>query len=64
METPLLNPEIYNEINNSATSRGKGAQRKQRILLKSTMLIVKAVVALKNLEHDTHFKIPRDINMT
>ena len=47
METPLLNPEIYNEINNSATSRGKGAQRKQRIFVKSTIPIVKAVVALK-----------------
>ena len=61
MKTPLLNPEIYNKVNDSATSRDKGAQRKQRLLVKSTIPLVKAVVALKGLEHDAQDKIPRDI---
>ena len=51
---PLLNPQIYNKVNDSATSRDKGAQWKQRLLVKSTIPLVKAVVALKGL------KIPRD----
>ena len=55
MKTPLLNPEMYNKVNDSATSRDKGAERKQRLLVKSTIPLVKAVVALKGLEHDTHF---------
>ena len=54
MKTPLLNPEIYNKVNDSATSRDKGAQRKQRLLVKSTIPLVKAVVAVKGL------KIPRE----
>ena len=29
-KTPLLNPEIYNKVNDSATSRGKGAQQKAK----------------------------------
>ena len=61
MKTPLLNPEIYNKVNDSATSRDKGAQRKQRLLVKSTIPLVKAVVALKGLEHDAQDKVPRDI---
>ena len=61
MKTPLLNPEIYNKVNDSATSRDKGAQRKQRLLVRSTIPLVKAVVALKGLEHDAQDKIPRDI---
>ena len=61
MKTPLLNPEIYNKINDSATSRDKSAQQKQRLLVKSTIRIVKAVVALRGLEHDAQDKIPRDI---
>ena len=61
MKTLLLNPEIYNKANDSATSRDKGAQRKQRLLFKSTIPLVKAVVALKGLEHDAPDKIPRDI---
>ena len=52
---PLLNPQIYNKVHDSATSRDKGAQWKQRLLVKSTIPLVKAVVALKGL------KIPRDI---
>ena len=51
----MLNPEIYNKVNDSATSRDKGAQWKQRLLVKSTIPLVKAAVALKGL------KIPRDI---
>ena len=61
MKTPLLNPEKYNKVNDSATSRNKGAQRKQRLLDKSTMPLEKAAVALKGLEYDTQDKIPRDI---
>ena len=57
----LLNPEIYNKVNDSAKSRDKGAQRKQSLLFKSTIPLVKAVVALKGLEHDAQDKIPRDI---
>ena len=55
----MLNPEIY-KINDCATSRDKSAQRKQRLLVKSTIPLVKAVVALKGLEHDAQDKIPRD----
>ena len=60
-KNPLLNSEIYNKVNDSASSRDKGAQRKQRLLVKSTIPLVKAVVALKGLEHDAHDKIPRGI---
>ena len=60
-EDPLLNPEICNKLNDSATSRDKGEQRKQRLLVKSTIPLVKAVVALKGLEHDAQDKIRRDI---
>ena len=60
-KTPFLNPEICNKINDSATSRDKGAQRKKRFLVKSTILLIKVAVALKELEHDTKDKIPRDI---
>ena len=56
IKTPLLNPAIYNKVNDSATSRNKTAQRKQRPLVKSTMPLVKAVVALKALEHDAQIK--------
>ena len=61
MKTPLLNPEIYNKVNDSATSRDKAAQRKQRFLFTSTIPLVTVVVALKGLEHDAQDKIPRDI---
>ena len=61
METPLLNAGIYNKVNDFATSRDKGAQQNQRLLVKSTIPLVKAVVALKGLEHDAQDKIPRDI---
>ena len=61
MKTPLLNPEIYKKVSDSATSRDKGAQQKQRILVKSTIPLVKAVVALKGLEHDAQDKFPRHI---
>ena len=57
----MLNPEIYNKVNDSATSGNKGAQRKQRLLVNSTIPLVKAVAALKGLEHDAPDKIPRDI---
>ena len=63
MKTPLLNPEIYNNVNDSTPSRDKGAQRKQRFLVKSTIPLLKAVVAVKGLEHDTQDKIARDIKM-
>ena len=42
MKTPLLNPEIYNNVNDSTTSRDKGAQRKQRFLVKSTITTPKS----------------------
>ena len=58
IKTSLLNPVIYNKVNDSATTRDKIAQRKQRPLVKSTMPLVKAVVALKGLEHDAQHKIP------
>ena len=62
MKTYLLNPEIHNKVNDSATSRDKGAQGKQRrLLFKPIIPPVKAIVALKELEHDTHDKIPRFI---
>ena len=61
MKTPLLNPEIYNKVNDSATSRHKGAQWKQRFLVKYTIPLIKAVVALKGLEHDAQDKTPRGI---
>ena len=61
MKTPLLNPEIYNNINDCTRSRDKSAQRKQRLLVKSAIPLVKAVVALKGLEHDVQDKIPKDI---
>ena len=61
MKTPMLNPEIYNKVNDSATSGNKGAQRKQRLLVNSTIPLVKAVAALKGLEHDAQDKIPRSI---
>ena len=54
----LLNPEMYNKVNDTAKSRDKGAKRKQRLLFKSTIPLVKAVVALKGLEHDAQDKIP------
>ena len=56
IKTTLLNPAIYNKVNDSATSRDKTAQRKQRPLVTSTMPLVKAVVALKGLEHDAQIK--------
>ena len=61
MKTSMLNPEIYNKVNDSATSRHKGAQRKQRLLVNSTIPLVKAVAALKGPEHDAQDKIPRNI---
>ena len=61
MKTPLLNPEIYNKVNDSAISRDKATQRKQRLLLKSTIPLIKTVVVLKELEHDAQDKMPRDI---
>ena len=36
-------------------------QRKQRLLVRSTILLLKAVVALKELDHDTQDKTPREI---
>ena len=59
IKTPLLNPETYNKENDSTTI-DKGAQQKQKLLV-STIQLVKAVVALKGLEHDAQDKIPRDI---
>ena len=61
MKSPLLNPKIYNKINDSATSRDIVAQRKQRLLVTSTISLVKAVVSLKRLENDRQDKIPKDI---
>ena len=61
MKTPLLNPEIHSKINDSTKSRDKSAQRRQRLLVKSTIPLAKAVVVLKGLEHDAQDKIPSDI---
>ena len=61
MKTTLLNPELCNKVNDSATSKDKGAHWKQRLLVKSTVPLVKAVVALKGQEHDAQDKILRDI---
>ena len=61
MKTTLLNPEICNKVNDSATSKDKGAHWKQRLLVKSTIPLVKATVALKELEYDAQDKILRDI---
>ena len=49
------NPEIYNKVNDSVARTDKVTQRK------STIPFMKAVVALKGLEHDTQDKIPRNI---
>ena len=59
MKTPSLNPEIYKKVNDSATSRDKGDERKQRLLVNSIIPLTKAVVALKRLEHDTQDTIKR-----
>ena len=61
MNISLLNPEIYNKVNDFAISRDKGAQRKQRLLVKSTIPLIKVVVALKGLKHDAQDKISRNI---
>ena len=61
MNTSLLNPEIYNKVNDFAISRDKGAQRKQRLLVKSTIPLIKVVVAFKGLKHDAQDKISKDI---
>ena len=61
MKPPLLNPEIYHKVNDSATSRDKGAQWKQRLLVKSTIALIKAVVSLKGQEHYPQNKIPSDL---
>ena len=53
----LLQPQRHSD---SATSRDKGAQRKQRLLDKLTIPLVKAVVALKGLKHDAQDKISRN----
>ena len=50
----LLQPQRHSD---SGTSRDKGAQRKQRLLDKLTIPLVKAVVALKGLKHDAQDKI-------
>ena len=60
-KTSLLNLEIHNKVNDPATNRDKFAQRKQRLVIESTIPLVKAAVALKELECDTQDKIPRDI---
>ena len=57
METPLLNPEICSKVNDCATSRDKGAQWKQRLLVTSIIVLVKVVVALKGLENHVQDKI-------
>ena len=62
LTTSLLNYEIYNKINDSATSRDKGAQRKRRQGAQSTIPFVKSVVVMKKLEHNTQHEIPRDIS--
>ena len=46
MKTSLLNPEIYNKVNEYAISRDKDAQRKERFLVKSTIPLIKTAVAL------------------
>ena len=61
MKTTLLNLELCNKVNDSPTSKDKGAHWKQRLLVKSTVPLVKAVVALKGQEHDAQDKILRDI---
>ena len=61
MKPPLLNPEIYNKVNDSATSRDKGAQWKQRLLVKSTIPLIKVVISLKGLEHYPQDKIPSHV---
>ena len=61
MKASLLNPEIYNKLIDSARTRYKGAQRKLRLLVKCTTPLMKAVAALKELEHSTQDKIPREI---
>ena len=59
MKTPLLNPEIYKKVNDSATSRDKGEERKQRLFVNSVIPLIKAVVTLKRLEHDTQDTIKK-----
>lgn len=53
----LLNHEIYSKINNSATNRNKGTQSTKQLFVKTTMLILKAAVALKKIEqaHTVNF---------
>ena len=58
MKSSLLNPEIYNKVNDSATSRDSCTAEARRLLFKSTIPLVKVVVALKELEQDT---ITRDV---
>ena len=54
---PLLNIEVYSKINNSATKRNKGTQSTKQLFVKNTMLILKAAVALKEIEqaHTVNF---------
>ena len=61
MKSSLLNPEIYNKVNDSATSRDSCTAEARRLLFKSTIPLVKVVVALKELEHDTQDTITRDV---
>ena len=50
LKTPYLNSEIYNKLHDAATNRDKGAQRKQRAYVKTTIPLMQVVVNPKKLK--------------
>ena len=50
MTTPYLNPEIYSRISDPSVNKDKAAQRKQRQTVKITILLMKAIVSLKEVQ--------------
>ena len=54
MKTSYLNSEIYSKLNGAAVNKNKSTQHRKSLFVKTTILILKAVVALK--EHEKQVK--------
>ena len=50
LKTPYLNSESYNKLHEAATNIDKDTQSKQRAYVKVTILLMQAVVSLKEIE--------------
>lgn len=50
MKKSYLNSEISNKLNERATSKDKGAQRKQRTYIKVSISLVQSVVSLNEMQ--------------